>query len=90
VRHVRRDAYDVYVGRPGPWGNPFSSRTGTLAEVRVGSREEAVARHREWLLADPYMVSLVRSHLRGKALGCWCTPLACHAETLVEVANSCA
>ena len=34
--------YDVYVGRPGPWGNPWHVG-------RDGTRQEVIVRHREWL-----------------------------------------
>jgi len=42
--------------------------------------------HREWLLGQPHlMAKLVQ--LRGKDLVCSCAPLACHADTLMELAN---
>lgn len=95
--HVRHGRWTVYVGRgfcprtgvKSKWGNPFSSKPRTLAEFRVANREEAVARHREWLLEQPEMVAACRSELRGETLGCWCAPNPiCHACTLAEVADS--
>ena len=38
VVHCRRERYDVYVGRPSPWGNPF-------VIGRDGTREEVVAKY---------------------------------------------
>lgn len=73
-----RDA--VYVGRPSRWGNPFEIG-------RDGSRDEVVAKHRAWLLSDPARVAAAKRLLRGKDLVCWCAPLACHADTLMEIAN---
>ena len=35
VVHCRKAQYDVYVGRPGPFGNPFSWKDGTLAVWKV-------------------------------------------------------
>ena len=29
-----------------------------------------------------------RKELKGKILGCWCSPYACHGEVLAEIANS--
>ena len=77
----------VYVGRPTPWGNPFShlAAAGTFP---VDSREKAIACYILWLEAQPDLIALVRKHLRGKHLVCWCTPARCHAETLMAVANS--
>jgi hypothetical protein len=34
VVHCKREPYDVYIGRPGPWGNPFRiGRDGDRATV---------------------------------------------------------
>ena len=73
----------VYVGRPSKWGNPF-------AIGRDGTREEVIAKYREHVdnlrhTSDLFIADLVE--LRGKDLICWCAPLACHADVLLEVAN---
>lgn len=78
----------VYVGRPTKWGNPFSHLHGTLAQFEVASRDEAVARYREWLLSQPALVEAAKRELKGRDLVCWCAPEACHADVLLEVANS--
>lgn len=31
--------------------------------------------------------ALIREELKGKDLVCWCAPLACHADVLLEIAN---
>lgn len=71
----------VYVGRPSPFGNPF-------VIGRDGNREEVIKKFRAWLLSQPALITRVQSELRGKDLVCWCSPLACHADVLLEVANS--
>lgn len=80
VVHCRRAAYDVYVGRPGPWGNPF--RVG-----RDGDREAVLRKYEAWLLAQPDLVERARRELRGKVLGCWCAPKPCHGDVLARVAD---
>ncbi len=65
----------VYVGRPSKWGNPFH-----LIGMR---RPEAVDKYRQWLPTSGLDVS----ELRGKDLVCWCAPLPCHADVLLELAN---
>lgn len=72
--------YDVYIGRPEFWGNPF--RIG-----RDGPRGRVIAKYREWLLSQPELVERARAELRGKVLGCWCAPRPCHGDVLAEVAN---
>ena len=84
VVHCKREAFDVYIGR-GPvalgWGNPFKLTPGQ-------TREDVIARYRQFLLADPAMVEKAKRELRGKVLGCWCSPKPCHGDVLLEVANS--
>ena len=79
VVHVKRAAYDVYIGRPSPFGNPF-------VIGRDGDRTAVILRYRTWLLAQPALVERVRRELAGKVLGCWCAPLPCHGDVLVDVA----
>lgn len=69
----------MYVGRPSDWGNPF-------VEGRDGTRAEVVARYEEHLRSTPELLARLPD-LRGLVLGCWCAPLACHADVLVRLAN---
>lgn len=87
VVHCKREPYDVYIGRPSRWGNPFSHKDGTLARYRVESRGDAVAAYREWVLTQPFLLAEV-PQLRGKILGCWCKPQACHGDVLAELADA--
>jgi hypothetical protein len=87
VVHCKRDPHDVYIGRPGPWGNPFSHLETSAARYRCQSRDEAVQKYEAWLLAQPELVAKARRELRGKVLGCWCAPKACHGDVLARVAN---
>jgi hypothetical protein len=80
-RLADRDPDAVYVGRPSRWGNPYKIGA-------HGTREEIVAKFREKLLSDAEEMAHVRASLRGRDLVCWCAPLPCHADVLLEVANS--
>ncbi len=68
VVHCQRDKFDVYIGRPSKWGNPFSHKSGTLAQFRVATREEAVARYREWFPQQSHLVADL-GELIDKVLG---------------------
>jgi len=71
----------VLVCRPTRFGNPF--------KIGVdGDRAEVIQKYREWLLSQPELVSAVKSQLRGRHLICWCAPLPCHADVLLEIANN--
>lgn len=87
VVHCKREPYDVYVGRPSVWGNPFSHEDGTLAQHEVATREQAVQEFEAWLLGQPDLVLRVKAELRGKVLGCWCYPRSCHGDVLARIAN---
>ena len=87
VVHCRRARFDVYIGRPSVYGNPFSHQRGTIAKFLVGSRVEAISKYEQWLLSQPDLVERVRQELRGKVLGCWCAPFPCHGEVLARIAN---
>lgn len=80
VVHCKKAQFDVYVGRPGKWGNPFSIG-------RDGTRQEVIQQFREYLDKNVVLKAQARQELKGKILGCWCAPLACHADVLAEVAN---
>ncbi len=92
VVHCQREAFDVYIGRatvPFPtgsmWANEF--RIG-----RDGNRTEVIAKFREWVLhSSSLSAQWMREHvheLRGKRLGCWCRPKACHGQVLAEMADA--
>jgi hypothetical protein len=65
----------VRVDRATPWGNPF-------VIGRDGDRAAMIAAYRDrYLPARPDLLARV-GELRGRALGCWCAPLACHGDVL--------
>jgi len=89
IVHCQKDYYDVYIGRPSKWGNPFSHLSDTLAEFRVHSRNEAIEKYKDWLLfgEGQYLLKDL-SELEGKILGCWCKPKRCHGEVLASIIDA--
>jgi hypothetical protein len=86
IVHCKKLPYDVYIGRPSKWGNPFSHKHGTLAEYKVASRREAIEAFRDWITKGEGRYLLTQLHeLAGKTLGCWCKPDACHGDILAEL-----
>lgn len=79
VVHCKKEPHDVYIGRPSKWGNPF-----TIG--RDGTREEVIAKYREWIKSQPRLLADLHE-LEGKVLGCWCSPQACHGDVLSELAE---
>jgi hypothetical protein len=66
------------VDRRSPFGNPFILD-------RDGSRDEVCDRFKAEQL--PLLEDRIEE-LRGKALGCWCSPERCHADALARAANA--
>lgn len=79
VVHCKRERFDVYIGRPGIWGNPFIIG-------RDGDRNQVVEKYRVWIQTQPNLLRKL-PELKGKILGCWCAPHACHGDVLMELAN---
>lgn len=97
VVNLRKEGYDIYIGRPrhgNPWGfgNPFV--------VGIdGQRGKCVDLFREWLLTGENFGCFGATEdrrqwilnnleeLRGKKLGCFCSPNKCHGDVLVEILN---
>jgi len=86
VVHCKKEPFDVYVGRPTKWGNPFTHLEGTSARFRVRTRDEAVEAYREWIKTQPKLLEDLHE-LKGKVLACWCKPASCHGDVLLELAN---
>jgi len=82
VVHLRREPYDVRIDRQTVWGNPF-------VIGKDGTREQVIEKYRKWILQadNAHMVEYAKATLRGKVLGCWCAPKACHGDVLLEIAN---
>ncbi|MGE3854898.1 MAG: DUF4326 domain-containing protein [Planctomycetota bacterium] len=85
VVHCMRDTYDVFIGRPSKWGNPFKVRKGKRTDGLP--REVAIERYREWIKTRPELLASLHE-LRGKRIACWCAPLACHGDVLAELADA--
>lgn len=78
--------YDVYIGRPSKWGNPFSHISTSSALFKVPTREMVIECYAEWLFTQDHLLIQIPT-LAGKILGCHCPPLRCHGEILVQLAN---
>jgi len=77
VVHCKREPYDVYIGRPSKWGNPFSIG-------KDGSRKEVIDKYEKWLMKQSELLKDL-PELKDKTLGCWCKPNACHGDILLKL-----
>ena len=80
VINKKNDAFDVYIGRPSKWGNPF-------VIGKDGTREQVIEKFRNYLSQNVKLLSELHE-LKGKRLGCYCSPLPCHGDILKEFVDN--
>jgi len=80
VVHLKKNHYDIFCARPSKWGNPF-------VVGKDGDRNEVIEKYREWIITQPQLMKNLHE-LKGKVLGCWCSPRKCHCDILAELANN--
>ena len=82
------DPNHVYIGRHlvyvkgtfnSKWRNPYPVK-------RLG-REECLKAYRQMITSSPKMLAELEE-LRGKILGCWCKPEACHGDIIKELLDT--
>jgi len=85
VVNIKKDKCDVYIGRPSDFGNPFS--IGWLH----GNRKQVIEQFKEYfyekISKDEHFKNLILN-LKGKTLGCYCSPLSCHGDIIIEWINN--
>ena len=80
VVNLRASFYMVYIGRGSKFGNPYCIG-------RDGNRADVIAKHKVDFYNNPELQEAVWNKLKGKILGCFCAPQACHGDTYVEYIN---
>lgn len=77
VVHVNKEPYDVYIGRGrgGLFGNPFP-----ISETY--DRTCVIAMFVDYLLKTPILLEKIFD-LKGKVLGCYCSPDLCHGDAII-------
>jgi len=78
----RRNArYEISIARDSEWGNPFKMN-------HERERGEVIEKYRVWVLSDAPDAKWIRENIKmldGKTCGCWCAPLPCHGDVLLEL-----
>ena len=75
-----KEDFDVYIGRGSVWGNPY-------VIGQDGTREEVIEKYKHylWEMITSKRISLDQlKNLKGKRLGCFCKPKACHGDIIVK------
>ena len=76
----QQNPFDVFIGRPSKWGNPFPIR-------KDRSRERAVELYETWIRKKPELLADL-PELYDKVLGCYCEEnQLCHGDILLKLIN---
>ena len=83
VQEWLKDPKNTYIGRKkklileSKWHNPFPI-------TRNSTREQVVEKFEQHLKDNSELLSNLH-HLKGKTLGCWCSPEACHGNVILKL-----
>ncbi len=88
VVNIKTDKYDIFIGRPSEYGNPFLIG-------RDGNRDEVCAKYQDYfdhkIATDKNFYAAVMG-LKDKTLGCFCKKknkqIKCHGDTIANYLNS--
>lgn len=86
VVNIKYENYDVYIGRPSKWGNPYSHNRGTLAKFVVENVDESLEKYEKHIRDNEELFNSLHE-LEGKRIGCFCKPGKCHGDILVKLIN---
>lgn len=67
-----------YIGRPGPFGNPFIIG-------KHGTRDEVIAMYEGWARQQPALLEKIKALPEDAVLGCWCAPKSCHGSVIIKL-----
>lgn len=81
VVHCKKSNYDVYIGRPSIWGNPF-------VHDRDGDKPDRIRKYRAWIMSQPELMKRAKKGLRRRIVDYWCKPEVCHGDILAEIADT--
>lgn len=80
VVNLKNSKYDIYIGRGSVFGNPFRM-------YKEEQRIEVIEKYKQYfykrITTDENFYHDV-CELKGKILGCYCKPLACHGDIIVQ------
>lgn len=77
----------IYVGRPGPWGNPYP--VDKSAPDRDEERMRVLIAYLDYIsmLSSEDLQCMVKA-LANANLECWCKPKPCHADLQLALSNN--
>lgn len=95
VVNLRYSPYDTYIGRAGKgesgyYGNPHVIGLCKICN-RIHDREDSIKEYKTYFykrLEEDVMFKVNVMLLKGQTLGCFCKPLSCHGDIIIEYLNN--
>jgi hypothetical protein len=81
IKYAETNDKYVRCDRFSDFGNPFEMD-------KDGNRDEVCDNYEQYYLPFKPSIHKQLMNLKGKALGCWCAPLRCHCDTLIQLINA--
>jgi hypothetical protein len=81
IKYAEEHGKYVRCDRFSDFGNPFEMD-------KDGNRDEVCDNYEQYYLPFKPSIHKQLMNLKGKALGCWCAPLRCHCDTLIQLINA--
>lgn len=79
VVNLRKEKYTVYIGRGSIFGNPY--------KLGKNTREEVINLYRFHAKQDLNVYKAICNLPKDAILGCFCKPLGCHGDVIIELYN---
>ena len=80
IRVDKTDNYDIFIGRPSKFSNPFIIN-------RDGTRSEVLLKFEEYFKNHPDINDLLKE-LNNKRIACWCNlAQECHGDIIIKIYN---
>ena len=79
VVHCKKENYTHYIGRPGPWGNPYVLKNEDQRDLILEQYEK---------YARMNLMEKIAALPEDAVLGCWCKPkYKCHGDVILKLWN---
>lgn len=81
VVNIKKEKCTIYIGRPSIFGNPFIIG-------KDGNRDEVIKKYRDYVINNPKLLEAIKGLDIDDILGCYCKPLSCHGDIIIEIFNN--
>lgn len=76
--NYQKESFDIFIGRPSKWSNPFPIR-------KDRTRKQAIESFEKWIRKKPELLDDLHE-LKDQVLGCWCDKdETCHGDVLIKL-----